>query len=125
MNVADYFQIDEGYDSFRPAGKVSFEEGAAGCVEAIRLAGEQGITRLLINLTGLTGLRQINTLDRFWLAKQCASAAKPGLKLAVVANPDMIDQQHIGVMAAGKGGLQANVFAAEREARAWLLSYQP
>jgi hypothetical protein len=125
MNVAAYFQIDEGYDSFRPVGKASLEEGAAACVEAIRVAGEQGITRLLINLTGLTGLGPISTLDRFWLAEQCASAAKPGFKLAVVANPDMIDQQHIGVMVARNRGLQANVFAAEGEALVWLLSYQP
>jgi hypothetical protein len=87
MKVADNFQIEQGYASFRPVGKVSFEEGAAACVEAIRVAGAQGIPRLLINLTRLTGLGPISTLDRFWLAKQCASAAKPGFKVAVVANP--------------------------------------
>jgi hypothetical protein len=125
MNVADYFQIDEGYDRFRPVGKVSLEEGAAACVEAIRVAGEQGITRLLINLTRLTGLGPISTLDRFWLAKQCASVAKPGFKLAVVANPEMIDQQHFGVIVARNQGLRANVFATEEEAQVWLLSYQP
>jgi hypothetical protein len=43
--------------------------------------------------------------------------------LAVVANPDMIDERHIGVMAARNQGLQANVFATEEEAQAWLLSY--
>ena len=110
MNVADYFHIDEGYDSFQPVGNVSLEEGAAACVEAIRVAGGQGIPRLLINLTGLTGLGPISTLDRFWLAKQWASAAKPGLKLAVVANPDMIDRQHIGVTVARNRGLRAKVF---------------
>jgi len=123
MNVADYFQNDEGYDSFRPVGKVSLEEGAAACVEAIRMAGTQGITRLLINLTGLTGVGPISTLDRFWLAGQWASAAKPGVKLAVVAKPDMIDQQHIGVMVARNRGLRTNVFVTEGEALAWLLSY--
>jgi hypothetical protein len=125
MKVADNFQIEQGYASFRPVGKVSLEEGAAACVEAIRVAGENGIRQLLINLTRLTGLGPISTLDRFWLAKQFASAAKPGLKLAVVANPDMIDERHFGVMAARNRGLQANVFAAEEEAQAWLLSYQP
>jgi hypothetical protein len=125
MKVADNFQIEEGYASFRPVGKVSLEEGAAACVEAIRMAGEQGITRLLINLTKLTGLGPISTLDRFWLAKQCASAAKPGFKVAVVANPDMIDQQHFGVVVARNRGLQANVFATEGEAQVWLKSYQP
>jgi hypothetical protein len=125
MKVADNFQIEEGYASFRPVGKVSLEEGAAACVEAIRVAGEQGIMRLLINLTRLTGLGPISTLDRFWLAKQCASAAKPGFKVAVVANPDMIDQHHFGVMVARNRGLQANAFATEEEAQVWLLSYQP
>jgi hypothetical protein len=125
MKVADNYQIEVGYASFRPIGNLSLEEGAAGCVEAIRLAGEQGLRHLLINLTGLTGLRPISTLDRFWLAKQCASAAKPGFKVAVVANPDMIDQQHFGVMVARNRGLQANVFATEPEAQVWLLSYQP
>jgi hypothetical protein len=125
MNVADHFHIDEGYDSFRPVGTVSLEEGVAACVEAIRVAGGQGITRLLINLTGLTGLGPISTLDRFWLAKQWASAAKPGFKLAVVANSDVIDQQHIGAVAARNRGLRAHVFANEGEALVWLLSYQP
>ena len=125
MKVADNYRIEGRYASFRPVGKVSFEEGAAACVEAIRVAGEQGITRLLINLTGLTGLGPISTLDRFWLAKQFASAAKPGFKVAVVANPDTIDQQHFGVIVARNRGLQANVFATEQEAQLWLLSYQP
>ena len=125
MKVADSFQIEEGYASFRPVGKVSLEEGAAACVEAIRLAGDQGITRLLINLTRLTGLGPLSTLDRFWLAKQCASAARPGFKVAVVANPDLIDQQHFGVMVARNRGLLANVCTTEEEAQAWLLSYQP
>jgi hypothetical protein len=125
MRVADDFQIEQGYASFRPVGKMSFEESAAACVEAIRVAGESGIRRLLIDLTGLVGFGSISTLDRFWLGKQCASAAKPGFKLAVVANPDMVDEQHFGVMAAKNRGLQANVFATEEEARVWLLSYQP
>ena len=125
MKVADNFQIEGGYASFRPVGKVTLAEGAAACVEAIRVAGEQGIMQLLINLTRLTGLGPISTLDRFWLAKQCASTAKPGFKLAVVANPDTIDQQHFGVIVARNRGLQANVFATEQEAQLWLLSYQP
>jgi hypothetical protein len=125
MKVADNYRIEERYASFRPVGKVSFEEGAAACVEAIRVAGEQGITRLLINLTGLTGLGPISTLDRFWLAKQCASTAKPGFKLAVVADPDTIDPQHFGVIVARNRGLLANVFITEEEAQVWLLSYQP
>ena len=123
MAVADNFQIEEGYASFRPVGKVSFQEGAAACVEAIGLAGEQGILRLLINLTGLAGLGPISTLDRFWLAKRCASAAKPGFKLAVVANRDIIDQHHFGAMVARNRGLRADVFATEEEAHDWLLSY--
>ena len=125
MRVTDNLQVEEGYASFRPVGKVTFEEAAAGCVEAIRVAGEQGIARLLINLTGVTGLEPISTLDRFWLAKQCASVAKPGFKIAVVANPDMISEQHFGVMVARNRGLRANVFATEDEAQVWLLSYQP
>jgi len=124
MKVADNYRIEGRYATFRPVGKVSFEEGAAACVEAIRVAGEQGITRLLINVTGLAGLGPISTLDRFWLAKQCASTAKPGFKLAVVANPDTIDPQHFGVMVARNQGLLANVFATEEEAQVWLLSYQ-
>jgi hypothetical protein len=125
MKLADNFQIGEGYASFRPVGKMSLEEASAECVEAIRVAGEQGIMQLLINLTRLTGLGPISTLDRFWLAKQCASAAKPGFKVAVVTKPDMIDQQHFGVMVARNRGLRANVFATEEEAQVWLLSYQP
>src|SRR4051794_277942 len=123
MTVADNFQIEQGYASFRPIGRVSFEEAAAACVEAIRVAWEQGIPRLLINLTGLAGLGPISTLDRFWLAKRCASEARPGFKLAVVANPELIDQQHFGAMVARNRGLRANVFVTEEEAHDWLLSY--
>jgi hypothetical protein len=125
MKVADSVQIEEGYDSFRPVGNMSLEEGTAACVEAIRVAGAQGITRLLINLTKLTGLGPISTLDRFWFAKQCASAARPGFKLAVVANPDTIDPQHFGAMVARNLGLRVHVCTTEEEAHVWLLSYQP
>ncbi len=125
MKVSDYFRIEEGYDSFRPVGQVSIEEGVAACVEAIQVAGQQGIMRLLINLTGLTELGPISTLDRFWMAEQCAAAAKPGFKLAVVANPDMIDPQHFGLTVATNRGLHASVSTTEEEALVWLLSPQP
>ncbi len=125
MKVSDYLQIEEGYASFRPVGKVTFEEGVAACVEAIRVAAEQGLTRLLMNLTGLTGLGPISTLERFWCAEQFASAARPGFKLAVVANPDTIDQQHFGLTVARNRGLDANVSTTEEEALVWLLSPLP
>jgi hypothetical protein len=125
MNGSNSFQIEKGQAIFRLVGRMSLEESAAACVDAIRLAAKQGITELLVNLTRATDLGPISTLDRFWLAKQFASAAIPGFKLAVVANRDMIDQQHFGVMVARNRGLQANVFTTEQEAQVWLRSYQP
>jgi hypothetical protein len=119
-----HFEIGSDYASYRPIGS-STTEGLINLVTAaIRYAGAQGVKRLLIDVTQLTGLPALSTADRYAMGERFAAAAAPGLKAVLVARPDMVDPHKFGVTVARNRGLHGNVVSSETEALAWLLEGQ-
>jgi hypothetical protein len=118
------FENLDGYACFRAAGQVTFNEAVTVVSRAISQAADDGIKRLLVDTTGLRGFPHPTTAERYFMAEQWASNAR-GLRLAVVARPDLIDPTRFGVMVARNRGLFANVFATEPEAIERLLHPDP
>jgi hypothetical protein len=122
---AEYnFEFLPGYTVFRPMGNMSFYDATGIVAESLSFATFLCVNRLLVNATTLTGFPSPNTWQRFWMATQWASIAR-GLRLAVVARPELIDAERFGITVARNRGLFANVFTSEAEAIAWLLDHQP
>ncbi len=121
MNTPEQFEPQDGYVSYRPVKVVTFQEAVALGCDAIALAREQQIKRLLIDTTGLTGFASPKTLDRYQMAEQFARAGQSSVKVAIVARFELIDRDKFGVTVARNRGLMANVFPTEAEALAWLL----
>ncbi len=124
MISEDDFQFFADYAIFRPSGHLSLDEAIALVSEAISFAASRGIPRLLADTTGLTGFPSPSTLQRFEMAEQWAAASR-GLRLVVVARPELIDPSRFGVTVARNRGLTANVFASAPEAIEWLLHPNP
>ncbi len=105
---------------YRPIAQVSFEQGVEMVAEAMMTARELGITDMLINTMGLTGFPPPSVFARYAMATRWAETAGAMLRVALVARPELIDRQKIGVLMMQNRGGSGDVFASEADALAWL-----
>jgi len=105
---------------YRPVAHVSFEQAVDMVAEAMQLAREHGLADLLANVAGLTGFSPPSVFGRYALAVKWAKAAGSGIRVAIVARPEFIDPQKIGVLMAQNRGVAGDVFSNEIDALAWL-----
>ena len=105
---------------FRPVGKMTLREAIQLVTRAITFAGERRIRRLLVNASGLTGFPSPTLPERYFLAREWAAAAPPGLRLALVVCAEMIDPEKFGILVARNAGLDAEVFSDDSDALSWL-----
>jgi hypothetical protein len=96
-------------------------EGASKVIEAIIFSREQGIRKLLIDVTRWTGHDKPGTLERFTVAQEFIEAARSAVKMAMVVRPELMDPRKFEVTVATNRGLNGNVFDSEKDALAWLL----
>jgi hypothetical protein len=75
---------------------------------------------LLVNTAGLVGFPHPDVFARYQLASKWAESAGAALKVAIVARPELIDPQKIGVLMAQNRGVTGDVFTNEAAAIAWL-----
>ena len=92
---------------------------------AITLARESHAIELLVDTRELTGFPVPGTLARFLAVVEWAEASNAGLRLAMVARPEMIDSEKFGVTVAANRMLISNIFPTDAEARAWLDEANP
>ena len=121
MNAPEHFKIDEGYARYCPVGNVTYPEAIDMVSRVIVFSREQNISRLLINITELTGFKSPDTMQRFEFAERFANDAKSRVRIVLVARPEFIDPQRFGITVARNRGLFTNVFTSEPEALAWLM----
>lgn len=119
MDIKDFEQLGKrGF--YRPSARVSFEQAVEMVAAAMRHARALGLTDLLVNTKGLVGFGQPSIFARHSLAVEWARSAGPTLRVALVARPEVIDPQKIGVLMAQNRGVLGDVFLNEAEALTWL-----
>ncbi|MCX6899993.1 MAG: hypothetical protein NT105_15010 [Verrucomicrobia bacterium] len=122
MSELQHFEVVGDHAEFRPSGQVSLDQMAQLVASAIALAREQHVRKLLAVTCGLTGFKSPDTFDRYYFIHKWAEASDHGVRVALVALPEMIDPQKFGVLVASNIGFIADIFASEAEALAWLQS---
>jgi hypothetical protein len=121
MNTLANFEQIGKRAIYRPAGSVTFERAVEMVAEAMRAARALGLVDLLVNTNGLTGFASPSIFARHALAVKWAEAVGgSGLHVAVVARPELIDPEKIGVIMAQNRGVSGDVFSTEAAALAWL-----
>ena len=120
MPAPPYFEQTGTRGFYRPIAVVTFEHATDMVAEAMRYAREHGLVDLLANTHGLTGFAPPSTFARYSLAVKWAESAGGALRVALVARPEIIDRQKIGVLMAQNRGVNGDVFIHETEALAWL-----
>ena len=117
-----FLSVTDQFAAYRPVADVSFGDAVDLIDSAIRYCHRNGIDKLLVNITLLTGFPAPTTAERFMFAKKWAATADGNVVLSMVAPPEMIDPHRIGVTMGANRGLSSNVFADESEAIRWLMS---
>jgi hypothetical protein len=120
-DLPERFEIGEGHAIHRPAGDVSFQEALDLLSEAIVYCRENGIRRLLIDTTKLTGFAAPGTAERFSMGERLARDARAAVKVAMVAKAELLDPSRFGVIVARNRGFFTKAFSSEPEAWKWLL----
>jgi hypothetical protein len=117
----EHFEIGEGHAIHRPEGNVSLQEALELLSQAVEYCRENGIRRLLIDTTKLTGFGEPRTVERFSVGERLALDARAAVKVAVVGRPEVIDPARFGVTVARNRGFFSKAFSSELEAWTWLL----
>ena len=105
---------------FRPVGKVSLSEAVGMVTKVITFARARQIPKLFVNTTRLTGFPSPTLAERYFIAREWAAVAERCVRVALVIPVEMIDPEKFGVTVAQNAGMNADVFATEPEALAWL-----
>ncbi len=120
MNKPEHLEIMEDNAVFRPTGQVSLEEAVHLVTETVEFVREHHILKLLVVGTGLAPVEPPSLVARYFFVRDWAHAAQGKVCIALVARPEMIDFEKIGVIVAENAGFRCNVFESEDEALAWL-----
>jgi hypothetical protein len=83
-------------------------------------ARDAGVRRIVLDLTGLSGLPVPTVAERHAMVRAWATAAGGRIVVAMACPPELIDPERFGIVAAANFGLPANVFANVDDALAWL-----
>jgi hypothetical protein len=105
---------------YRPVGQVSFEQAVDMVARAMRHARSLGCLDLVANTTQLTGFPPPSVFARYAMATQWAENTGPMLRVALVARPEVVDPQKIGVLMMQNRGGNGDVFTSEADALVWL-----
>lgn len=120
MNVTGKIEVNGDCAFYRPAGKVTLEQGEELVDQAIAFAREHRIPKLLINCTNLIGFPSPTLPQRYFMVRGWAKTAQSSVQVAMVVRPEMIDPEKFGITVAHNAGLKADVYPTEPEALAWL-----
>jgi hypothetical protein len=121
MNTLANFELVGKRAFYRPVGNVTFERAVEMVAESMALARSLGMADVLVNTSGLTGFAPPSIFARHALAVRWAEVAGgSGLHVAIVARPELIDPEKIGVLMAQNRGVSGDVFTTEAAALAWL-----
>jgi hypothetical protein len=116
----DHFEHTGTRAFYRPVALVTFEQAVDMVAEAIEKARALGLADMLVNTTGLTGFAPPSVFARYGMASRWASVAGSVIRVALVARPEIVDPQKIGVLMLQNRGGVGDVFTSEHDALVWL-----
>jgi len=98
----------------------NIHEAIEAIARILASAAESGVGRLVIDGTGVQGLRPPSLADRHATVRAWAAAADGRVVMALACSPALMDTERFGIIAAANFGLRTNVFASVHDAMAWL-----
>lgn len=115
-HLIERFELRHGYAFVHLSGSVTLDQAMTAVDRALHAARKQGIQRLLVDATELSGFASPSTADRYFISKGWALAAERQVELALVLQPHRIDPDRFGIVVATNLGMRADVFSSPSEA---------
>ncbi len=115
------FEVVGGVARFRLTGEQVLESAVQQIVDAIVRTKEAGLDKLLVDITGIRGVEPPGMSTRLWPISEWVRAGRGNVRTVLVARPEFIDPDRIGVIAGMNSGFISNVFETEPQALDWLL----
>ena len=119
--MLEQMEVRDGLCIFRPRGSYSLVGAVELVSRAISRCRDQGVTRLLVNVTGLEEVPIPTLVDRFLMVEDWAQESKGNVVVVLVASPEYIHPRKFGVKVAASFGLICDVHTSEEAASKWLL----
>jgi len=120
MNDPETMAVIGGIGRFEPRGETSLVDAVDLVSNAIAHCREQGIDRLLVDVTGLSGIPVPTLVERFLMVEDWAHESKGKVTVAMVAAAEYIHPQKFAVRVAERFGLVCDVYTSVPEALDWL-----
>src|SRR5262245_57646329 len=89
-------EVVDGVASFRPSGADSLVEAVALISSAIAWCRDRVVTRLLVDVTAISGVAIPSLVDRFLMVEEWAHQADGVVVVALVASPEYIHPEKFG-----------------------------
>ena len=121
LQKLDAIEYSDGVCQYRPRGKYSLVDAVDLISRAIAHCRDRGVSRLLIDASGLEDLPIPSLVDRFLMVEDWAQAAQGTLVAVLVVQDKYIHPRKFGVKVAGSFGLVCDVYPTETAAMKWLL----
>jgi hypothetical protein len=105
---------------YRLRGRHSLVEAVDLISRAIAECRQSGVTRLLVDATGVEDVPVPSLVDRFLMVEDWAQASQSSVVVALVTHPRYIHPRKFGVTVAAHLGLTCDVCTSEEAAMKWL-----
>ena len=120
--LPEFLTLSEDFAYYRPVAEMTLEEAIERINDALLFCRENGIVGILVDITQLSGFPPPSLTDRFWFIAKWAETSGGRVVVSMVAPPEMIMPDKIGVTMALNRGLRTDVFTREEDAIKWLRS---
>jgi hypothetical protein len=114
-------EVRNGLCTYRPRGRYSLVDAVDLVSRAISHCRAHGITKLLVDVTGLEDVPIPTLVDRFLMVEDWAEESKGTVVVVLVASPEYIHPRKFGIKVAAHFGLICDVHTSEEAASKWLL----
>jgi hypothetical protein len=107
---------------FSLTGEQDLVAGVHQITDAILRTKARGLGKLLVDVTGITGVQPPSVEMRFWLVGEWAKAGRGSVRMALVTRPEFLSEDRFGVAFGMNQGFINNVFETRERALEWLAS---
>jgi hypothetical protein len=120
MLPPDDLELTAAYARYRPVGHSTLVEIVGLIASVILHCRENGIERLLIDVTKMEGVAIPSLVDRFLMVEEWAQAAAGKVAIAMVVRPEYMHPTKFGVQVANDMGMTVDTHHTEAQAVHWL-----
>lgn len=105
---------------FCASGPQELVDGVHQITDAILRAKAEGLGKLLVDITGITGVDPPSVDMRFWLMGEFAKAGRSSIRVALVTRREFMSEERFGIAVGMNQGFVSNLFETRDAALEWL-----